>query len=318
VHHIYSRDDFLATYQDFKEYIAPILRGSSPGTPPNRSLPAALASYICWLPVEIKELVVGPQRSLFGKMSTLYSNLKAIDAPNAYELDKTFPYFLVCLDDTYLTAAELLSLITQFLRTAAKVELMAFKYASSAAQLIHALAFGKAFRNPEVVCPPNFFSHPNLAFIVVARLTSSQIVRVRHLLPPPRNSTPNPAHFTTRFCVTPSTSFPSHRIGGVSSSSRKGAGTPRYGFVSRLLRLVMRGRCAFAMYTSLYGKLLGVGARKIVEKGKSEKHVHVSGRSWRKILRRAALMLLTFCLARKGEAKALVELLSMIKVRIAR
>jgi hypothetical protein len=128
VRHIYSRSDFLAIYQDFKEYFAAIIsRGAIPNLgSPNRALPSALASHVCWVPVEIDEPVFGPQRSLFGKTSALYSKLKKIDVSKQYELDKAFPHFLVCLDDVHLTADELLFPIMRFMSIAAQVEPIRF------------------------------------------------------------------------------------------------------------------------------------------------------------------------------------------------
>jgi hypothetical protein len=166
VRHIYSRDDFLATYQDFKEYFAAIIsRGPIPNLgSPNRALPTALASHVCWVPVQIEEPVVGPQRSLFGKTSALYSKLKNIDVSKSYELDKAFPHFLVCLDDVHLTVDELLFPVTKFMSTAANVEPIMFQYATSSKQLVHALAFSMAFRNPEASVSHHLF--PGLASVV--------------------------------------------------------------------------------------------------------------------------------------------------------
>jgi hypothetical protein len=171
VRHIYSRDDFLATYQDFKEYFAAIIgRGPIPNLgSPDRALPTALASHVCWVPIEIEEPVVGPQRSLFGKTSKLYSHLKGVDVSKHYELDKAFPYFLVCLDDVHLTADELLYPITKFMSTAANVEPTMFQYVTFSKQLVHALALSMAFRNPKVSVSHHLF--PRLASVVAIKLT---------------------------------------------------------------------------------------------------------------------------------------------------
>jgi hypothetical protein len=261
VRHIHSREDYLTTYQDFAEYFNPIRRPDSLGAPPDRALPDALASHVCRIPIDIEEPVVGPRRSLFGKTSMLYNHLKSIDATKSYELDKAFPHFLVCLDDVHLSVDELLFPVANFLRSAAKVEAIAFRYAGS---IVDALAFGMVFRNPEV---RNVFLNPLpqtliLCLWLVFRLT--RILCSPNSQSPPSHQRPisNRAKSTTEVVSTPPLSL-SYKIGGVSSLCRSDAVTSPFAFVLRLSLRVLRARCAFAMYKSLSAKLLKVGEREL-------------------------------------------------------